>query len=320
MSFPLFAKLNVTSRCNLRCRHCFIRDHQGDMPYGFITELAQLFESRKVAAVALIGGEPLLRDDLEEIALQFSSRGMNVNLATNGILLDEERIDTLTASGVRQIQVSLDGSCDSVHDAIRGIGTFDRARSSVRRLVARGVPTAIAWTVHAENYMDFRSMAAMASDLCVNRLRVQYYLPDCDARQDKLALRPAMIHGILEAAESIECGSMTLELPFARGGSSCGAGVVSCVVNSNMTISPCDLLAEREQSQPARDCADFARLWLRDPVFERWRNGGLNAVACKTCEDRARCSSHCLAGADAYRDTQVVPETMCIARGLPTCM
>src|SRR5207237_8727942 len=67
----------------------------------------------------LSGGEPLLRDDLHEIAHYASAHGVTVVVGTNGTLLTDERIAALQAAGVRRVAVSIDSLRPSYHDNFR---------------------------------------------------------------------------------------------------------------------------------------------------------------------------------------------------------
>lgn len=317
LSFPLIVKVNVTQRCNLSCAHCFLRDRGGDLPFSFLEDLAELFGKRRVAVACLTGGEPLLRADIGEIARSFSSKGVKVSLATNGTLLTREGAARLASCGVERFQVSLDGSESAIHDATRGPGTFELATRAVAAIVGLGLPATAAWTAHAGNHWEVGAMVGLAMRLGVEELRVQFYLPRVADGRDPMALDAQMIRGILNAAGSARPDGLTLHVPFQRTTGGCGAGAVSCVVNANRTISPCDLLAEHEQSRQLADAGDFATTWLEDPVFARWRADELSAPACARCGHQALCAGRCRAAAEAYRDERRVGETVCIARAYP---
>ncbi|MBC8413293.1 radical SAM protein, partial [bacterium] len=103
---------NVTRRCNLDCKHCYLpADFKSDGIAGpagaeeLSTEEARTLinqissESPEVMLI-LSGGEPLLREDIYEIAEYASGKGMMVVVGTNGLLLNDEIADRLKKSGV----------------------------------------------------------------------------------------------------------------------------------------------------------------------------------------------------------------------------
>jgi len=70
--------------------------------------------------IALTGGEPLLRKDLESIGFNLYQRGFPWGIVTNGMNLTRQKLDSLLNAGLRAITVSLDGLEDS-HNWLRGM-------------------------------------------------------------------------------------------------------------------------------------------------------------------------------------------------------
>jgi len=89
---------NLTRRCNLECAHCYIAAGPHESATGELSTAECLRIAREILAVnpspmfILSGGEPLLRDDLADIARFASSRGATVVIGTNGTLLTSERM------------------------------------------------------------------------------------------------------------------------------------------------------------------------------------------------------------------------------------
>ncbi len=84
------------------------------------------------------GGEPTLRDDLEEIISHASSKGFWTSLVTNGSLLSSGRIDRLKKAGLDNLFVSLDFTDGERHDKLRGIdGLYDRVINALIHLSRR---------------------------------------------------------------------------------------------------------------------------------------------------------------------------------------
>ena len=134
----------VTSRCNLRCKHCF---YWQELNMASGTELS-IDEIQKIArsfghpvSLSLTGGEPFLRRDIKEIIKAFyeGCGTKEVGITTNGT------IETVTVETVRSVldegflpnlsvQVSLDG-LEKTHDRIRGIkGAFNKAMGTLKAL------------------------------------------------------------------------------------------------------------------------------------------------------------------------------------------
>jgi MoaA/NifB/PqqE/SkfB family radical SAM enzyme len=98
---------NLTQRCNLACAHCYIsagswHAADGELSTAECHRIAdEIFELNASPMFILSGGEPLLRDDLEDIAQHAARRGATVVVGTNGTRLTRERIRSLMAAGVK---------------------------------------------------------------------------------------------------------------------------------------------------------------------------------------------------------------------------
>ena len=83
--------------------------------------------------IYLGGAEPFIREDLLLILEYLKSQNFSVTLATNGTLLDLEKIERLVDIGVDDIKFSIDGN-EEVHDTIRGKGVFKKATQAAKNM------------------------------------------------------------------------------------------------------------------------------------------------------------------------------------------
>jgi len=135
----------ATLRCNLACRHCgsdCLRDnstrHKELPPEVLKRELAAIARAcdPRDITFAIIGGEPLIRRDIEEVGAFAAGLGYAWGITTNGMLLDAARLASLKAAGLSTISVSLDG-LEQAHDGLRRHdGAFRKVSGALERLVA----------------------------------------------------------------------------------------------------------------------------------------------------------------------------------------
>jgi MoaA/NifB/PqqE/SkfB family radical SAM enzyme len=126
---PDWLSLNLTLRCNLRCRMCTTCfDVVDELSTREVLDVVDQAALMGVRILNPLGGEPLMRPDLERILSHAASKDFYVTLTTNGTLLLPERARGLARIPPEKLHVtfSLDGP-RPVHDAIRGEGAFDRA-------------------------------------------------------------------------------------------------------------------------------------------------------------------------------------------------
>src|SRR3989475_12551199 len=113
----------------------------------------------------LSGGEPLLREDLVDIARYASQRGATVVVGTNGTLLTDGRVAALDGAGIRGVAVSVDSLRPSYHDNFRhGAGSLAATQGALGRLRAVRLDFIIQTTVTKGNRGELERLVACATD------------------------------------------------------------------------------------------------------------------------------------------------------------
>lgn len=163
------AIVDVTDRCNLRCKHCFYfrEEHESqEMSAGeFLAGMRALKKKYNIMNMAWCGGEPLFRRDvLEEGCTYFPTNW----LFTNGTL-DIPDIENL------MVFVSVDGP-RHIHDDIRGKGTYDKIMSTLSRR-PEGKPVVFLPTFHALNAPYLEEMIAELARVPNTFMGVEFFTP-----------------------------------------------------------------------------------------------------------------------------------------------
>lgn len=190
-----YLELQITNKCNLRCRHCYInppsppfnspltkggrRGVKGgkggfsnknfkELSIKQIQKILEEFEQMQGVRVLITGGEPLLHSRFEEVNEMLPQFSIRKVLFTNGVLLSEKRIKKLN---VNEIQVSIDG-LENAHDSLRGKGTFKTAMKAVKRSLEYGFHVSIATMVYPGDIGDFEEMERLFKDMGVREWAV----------------------------------------------------------------------------------------------------------------------------------------------------
>lgn len=316
---PVHLTVFVTARCNLRCRHCFHwREVAGGARGPSLAQLRRLASSAgrmgPLLWVSLGGGEPTLREDLDEIALAFAHAGArHVTVPSNGLLPD--RLEALArrfhAEAPRShlaLSISIDGP-PRVHDRIRALpGAHARAVAALRRLVAlaRELPrlgVGLIATVTGENGACLAEhLEALARDVHPHNLTINLARGDALDR-DQLAVDPDHYREVVEVKRRLQQEGVLCYFDFplarvaverdrrlyrrveriARGEPArhlaCTAGSLSAVVFEDGEVRPCEVLGESLGN--LRDVGwDLARLW--DTARAEALREGIRASRC-TC-------------------------------------
>lgn len=150
-----YLELQITDRCNLRCRHCYISDNSGkELSINQIRKVLKEFEVMQGLRVLITGGEPLLHSRFKEINSILPDFFLRKILFTNGLLFNKKMLGNLN---VNEIQVSIDGM-EKAHDSLRGKGTFRRAMRSINLAMDSGFEVSVSTMVHQKNLRDFNRM------------------------------------------------------------------------------------------------------------------------------------------------------------------
>ena len=166
MRTPRSVDLELTSRCNLRCRYCYYMGNDGvtyqDMPTERWLGLFEELGRAKVMSVCLSGGEALLRPDFFDLLDGLIRHRMRFQLLTNGGQVTTEVARRLQATGrCDAVQVSLDGSRAETHEVMRGKGSFAPALNAIYLLRDAGLPVTVRATIHAHNIEDLPALAQL---------------------------------------------------------------------------------------------------------------------------------------------------------------
>lgn len=278
-----YLELQITGRCNLRCRHCYLDSPSAvDMPVKTVISILEQFEEMQGLRLLISGGEPLLHPDFWDINEAISSFGVRTVLLTNGTLIDRQTARKLK---VHETQVSLDGLGPS-HDALRGRGAFVKAMNGIVELLNAGKEVSIATMIHAANLDDFPKMETLIKELGVKEWEVD--MP-C-VPPDSPSFEPLRV--------SYQQGTACMQYGFGGGlhtsanGYACGANL--CAVMPDGGVAKCGFFSE----MPAGNIREGLRT-----CWERIRPVELRQLSCQCpyLEDcRGGCRYRALLEGDLY--------------------
>jgi SynChlorMet cassette radical SAM/SPASM protein ScmE len=166
MKTPRSVDLSITNRCNLRCTYCSHFTGGGDVGQDLPKEeWLQFFGELNRCAVMNVtvgGGEPFCRKDLRELIEGIVRNRMRFTILSNGTLITDEMAAFLSSTGrCDGVQVSIDGSVPTTHDACRGEGNFLKAMQGIKSLQKNNVPVTVRVTIHKHNVRDLENVAKL---------------------------------------------------------------------------------------------------------------------------------------------------------------
>lgn len=186
--FKLFGKLQLETiiigpshKCNADCVHCYEKFNDKAPSKNLSTEqvkdIADQFCALGGYYILFCSGEFLLRNDALELVRYARSTKAYVGLTTNGLLLDEKKIDDLIEAGLTHTFVSLDSANPLRHDKLRGVpGCFEKATNGLRLARKKGLITQL-WTyVSRSNLEELERLTHLAEELKVEYIYVYFTL------------------------------------------------------------------------------------------------------------------------------------------------
>ncbi len=168
---------HILTRCNLRCRHCYINPDQhgrNTLDIDTIERWLMLFAQRHPAAnLIFLGGEPTLHPDLPQAVKHARRLGYaSVTIDTNGYLFNDI-LERVTPDEVDFFSFSLDGPEPSVNDPLRGEGSFAQCAQGIAAAKRRGFAVSLIYTVSRANIDHLHRMPDLLADLVVDRFFIQ---------------------------------------------------------------------------------------------------------------------------------------------------
>ncbi|MFA7013388.1 MAG: 12,18-didecarboxysiroheme deacetylase [Desulfobacterales bacterium] len=165
---------NVTRSCNLKCVHCYAhaKDQKFENELSTKEGKALIDDLAAFGAPVMLfsGGEPLVREDLPELAAYAVEKGMRAVISTNGTLITPELARTLKAIGLSYVGISLDGM-EAVNDRFRGVkGAYRAALDGIRNSQAAGIKVGLRFTINKFNAAEIPSIFDLLEEMDIPRV------------------------------------------------------------------------------------------------------------------------------------------------------
>ena len=165
---------NCTRRCNLHCVHCYADASDKSCPGELSTADAKSFirdlSDFGVPVILFSGGEPLLREDIFELAVFAKESGIRPVISTNGTLITSRIARDIHDAGFGEVGISLDGIAAN-NDRFRGCkGAFDAALEGIRNCVALGKKVSVRFTITDYNYQEVPAIFDLVERENANRI------------------------------------------------------------------------------------------------------------------------------------------------------
>jgi heme b synthase len=341
---PKWIAWEVTRRCNLNCVHCRSASTMNSFDTAFNTDEAKKFIDDVVSfaspVVVLSGGEPLLREDLFEIASYGTEKGLRMCIATNGSLVTDDICLKMKASGIRMVSMSLDGSNPATHDNFRSQpGAFEGVERAAALFNKHGIEFLINSSFTKRNQKEIPDVMKVAKRLGAKAWYMFMIVPtgrgeeimseliskedyeellkwhyEMEKDEKDMLVRPTcaphyyrivpQMNKLAEKDEKLERRT----LKFSTGGSKgCLAGQLICLITAEGEVYPCSYFPRSAGNVKK---THFKDIWDNSELFRELRDFKGYKGKCGECEYVNVCGG-CRARADAVYGDYLEEEPFC---------
>ncbi|MCU0955797.1 MAG: pyrroloquinoline quinone biosynthesis protein PqqE [Hydrogenophaga sp.] len=326
---PLWLLAELTYRCPLHCVFCYnptqharLRDELTTAQWVDVMRQARALGA---AQLGFSGGEPLLRDDLEELVQEAHRLGYYTNLITSGVGLTPARAQKLKDAGLDHVQLSFQDSTRELNDFLSHTRTFDLKQKVARLIKAHDWPMVMNCVLHRHNLPHVRKIIDMAVALEAEYLELantQYYgwawvnRDHLMPTRDELERAEAEVRAFRAEQEAQTGGHrcrVLFVVPdyFERRPKACmnGWGSVFLSIAPDGMAMPCHNARDLPGlALPSVTTTPVADIWQRSQAFNAFRGDAWMKPPCRDCDERdkdfggCRCQAFLITGDPTQAD------------------
>lgn len=317
-SKPLWLLAELTYRCPLQCPYCSnpLEIAKYDQELSTDDWIRVMREGRKMGATQLgfSGGEPLVRQDLEELIAEARQLGYYTNLITSGVGMDEARIQAFKKVGLDHIQVSFQASDEELNNYLGGTKSFQHKLEMARLVKKYEYPMVLNIVLHRKNIEQIRDILDMTVDLNADYVELastQYY-GWSRINVDQLLPTRAQLENAEKVAKEYQDkmkGQMKIiyVIPdyFENRPKPCmnGWGAIFLTIAPDGSALPCHAAAQLPGLNPPNVKEHGVEwIWNDSPAFNKFRGLDWMQEPCRSCPEKekdfggCRCQAYMLTG------------------------
>jgi len=323
MQPPFMVSYSITTKCNLKCKHCYSSSVEQAAPDELSTDEAfRLMDDLSRWGIGLLiidGGEPLCREDLLDVVKYASSKGIRTTIGSNGTLIDKTMASRMLEAGVMAVAISVDGADAQTHDNFRGInGAFEQTMKGIKACRDASLPFQLNMVIRKDTLSQLEDMLRLAVECGADAAELfdlvaagrakeeckeQVLSPDerrqamellAEAQADyPLIIRvPACpMYPLLLQQKNVKPKHFPVEMlrrvPYYGRGCAAGMPMGYVMVQSNGEVNPCMLLQVNLGNIREQS---IVSIWENSPVLAQLRQRELFKGVCGQCTYRGSCS------------------------------
>lgn len=311
MNNPIYFVYEATPSCNNNCVYCYnVWKERKDYPSGQLDlpKVKRIFDrlckETKPASVTLTGGEPMLRPDIYEIASLIKGLGVTVGIATNGTLLDEQKIKKLIDCGVSFFEISLVSLDKKRYSELSGNDKLAEVKRAILCIRKTMIPLTVSFTITKVNLGDISDFIDLCFAFSIKHVALNRFVPGGRGlgHLDELSVDPGRLKSALKIANEKAAKyrlpiSVTIpvepclidhkDYPHLRFGS-CVCGRNKWAIDPLGNLRTCEQNPEILGSLFEKSFIELSNM----PMAEKFRNNNFKS-GCTDCPVFKNCGGGC---------------------------
>ena len=288
---PLQVTIELTYRCNLRCKHCYVDQNLRRNATGELSceEWAHVFDELLDSGTLYLlftGGEVLAYPDFFEVVSAARERRFRFGILTNGTLIDSSAIARLKELKPDNVGLSLYGATAQTHEATtQCAGSFAATTGAIARLVRDGFSVMVQTMLMDGNIHEAPAMRELVQGLGA-WASASYAL----APTKGCSLAPQQLQASFAAIEHYLTDDPFLgRLPPGTGPAVCKAGRGICAISPYGDVFPCVLMPMKLGNLREQGFQEIWRDHTTDDLLSLRSLSAEDFEGCATCPDAPFC-------------------------------
>ncbi len=238
--YLLSVKIDLTNRCNLKCKFCYSPKNQKQLKLKYIL---RLINSLDYCKINLMGGEPLLRKDLFQILKIIQKKKLQCSLFTNGTLISQEVALNLKRCKLDRVIITLFSDCKTDHDKqTQSEGSWEKTVQGIKNLIKVGIKTYTHTVITTQNIKRIKKISNFVKSLGASPLFFRYVPQN---KKDPLLIndlkRLYKIKRWILFKKSKKHGEFIKRIAYLTG-RNCLGGYYMLSIKSNGNVTPCPFI------------------------------------------------------------------------------
>lgn len=247
------------------------------MPYHHWQQFISEAEQLKVFQIAIGGGEPMTHPEIVQFVKQVAQTEMSATITTSGFGLNAGLLDKLIGNGLNHIQISLNGSTETVNKLSRD--GYQYAINALKLLSHTNLSYGVNWVARKSNLPDFEALVELAKQYKAENINILRYKPSPNEDYKKENLDPNDFLTLTRKIKQVKGIKLKTDSAYSnllihinqgkvsKNTCGCGAGKTFMAVSPDSCFKPCSHVSLRDDKNKT-----ITGYWMNSPDVTTLRN------------------------------------------------